>query len=117
MIGWIIWGSGGKSVELGVVEHKHCEVCERERPFRTVLQYRYAHIYWIFSWITEKQYSLLCDICSRGWKLNATDVEKTLDRHPIPFMRRYGWTFLLAIFVVPFTLAIFSSIVASILHK
>ncbi len=53
MIGWIIWGSGGNSVDLGVTEHKHCEICERERPFATVLQYRYAHLYWVFSWITH----------------------------------------------------------------
>jgi hypothetical protein len=111
MIGWIIWGSGGNSVDLGAVEHRHCETCERERPFRVILQYRYAHLYWIFSWITEKQYSLLCDICSRGWKLNAADVEKTLPQNPIPFIRRWGWTFLLGLVAIPLLFGIIGSLV------
>jgi hypothetical protein len=100
MIGWIIWGSGGDSVNLGVSEHKHCQTCQQQRPFKTILQYRYAHLYWIFAWVTWKQYSLLCDICDRGWTLDTADVEKTLARHPIPFMRRWGWAFLVGFFML-----------------
>jgi hypothetical protein len=110
MIGWIIWGSGGNSVDLGVTEHRHCEICERERPFATVLQYRYAHPYWIFSWITEKHYSLLCTICSRGWELNAREIEKALPNNPIPFMRRWGW----ALLVAPFACLFLSSLIGSL---
>jgi hypothetical protein len=110
MIGWIIWGSGGNSVDLGGEEHRHCETCERERPFRVILQYRYAHLYWVFAWITQKQYSLLCNICSRGWQLNAEDVEKTLTQNPIPFMRRWGWTFLVGLFAIPFLFATIASV-------
>jgi hypothetical protein len=104
----VIWGSGGDTVDLGVSEHKYCDVCERERPFKVFLQYRYAHIYWIFSWITKKHYSLLCDICSRGWILKAEEVEKTLPKIPIPFMRRWGWTFLVALFGLPTLMGIVS---------
>ena len=112
MIGWIIWGSGGNSVDLGVTEHKHCETCERERPFATILQYRYAHLYWIFSWITEKHYSLLCMICSRGWALDTKEIEKSLPQNPIPFMRRWGWSFLLAPFAFYFVIGIFSAMLS-----
>jgi hypothetical protein len=34
----IIWGSGGDSVELGVVEHRDCEGCENERPLKLLLR-------------------------------------------------------------------------------
>jgi len=109
MLGWIVWGSGGDSVDLGVVDHRHCDTCERVRPFKTLLQYRYAHIYWVFSWVTEKKYVLVCDVCHRGWELKAKEIEKNFSKHPIPFMKRYGWTFL----VVPFVSLIGFASVAS----
>lgn len=90
----IIWGSGGHDIDLGQVETTRCSICEKDRPFKLHLQYRYAHLYYIFSWITEKKYLLLCDVCSRGWKLNTKEVEATFKKHPIPFMKRFGWLFL-----------------------
>lgn len=109
MIGWIVWGSGGDNIDLGVVEDKYCEVCEKNRPFKMFLQYRYAHIYWIFSWITQKQYLLLCDICHRGWNLKTAEVEKTLSQNPIPFIRRKGWVFLVSLIMVPLLIGVISS--------
>jgi hypothetical protein len=89
----IIWGSGGGNADLGQVELKHCEICEKERPFKLLLQYRYAHLYYL-RWVTEKKYHLACDICRRGWELKSADVEQKLEKNPIPFMTRYGWAFL-----------------------
>lgn len=99
MLGWIVWGGGGDSVDLGNVKRCHCATCERVRPFKVLLQYRYAHVYWIFAWVSEKKYMLVCDICHRGWALKTEEVEKSFSKHPIPFMRRYGWTFLAVPFV------------------
>ena len=89
----IIWGSGGNSVDLGQVELKHCETCEKDRPFKLLLQYKYAHLYYL-RWVTEKKYHLACDVCSRGWELKTAEVEQKLEKNPIPFMTRFGWTFL-----------------------
>lgn len=87
----IIWGSRGDVINLGQGGTQHCEVCERERPFHYLLQYRYFHLYWVFGMVTQKQYLLLCDICNRGWKLNSGEVEKRLGKAlPIPFMQRFG---------------------------
>jgi hypothetical protein len=116
MIG-LIWGSGGNSVNLGEIEHKHCEICERERPFAIVLQYRYAHVYWIFSWITEEHYSLLCTICSRGWELNAKEIKKTLTKDPIPFIRRWGWSFIVAPVAFLLIINLISSIFTAIFGR
>ena len=41
----IIWGSASDTKDLGVVETKHCDTCEKERHFKLVLQYRYSHLY------------------------------------------------------------------------
>lgn len=86
----IIWGSGGDVVNLGQVETRRCEICERDRPFSLMLRYRYAHLYYVFSWITEKKYLFLCSICSRGWELDSKKIEANLGKMPIPFVRRYG---------------------------
>lgn len=37
----IIWGSGGKEVDFGLIESRVCAVCEKERSFKLLLQYRY----------------------------------------------------------------------------
>lgn len=89
----IIWGSGGGSADLGVVERKSCATCEKERPFKILLQYRYAHLYY-FRWVTGRSYRLACDICHRGWDLKPKDVDPVLRKSAIPFLTRYGWTFL-----------------------
>ena len=92
----IIWGSGGGGADLGVAEHRACPTCEKERPFKVLLQYRYAHLYYL-RWVTSKAYFLACEVCHRGAALDTRAVEARLEKHPIPFMTRYGWTFLLGI--------------------
>ncbi len=86
-----VYGYGNRTVDLGVVKHQHCCTCERERPFKIVLNYRYFHCNWIFSWVSQKQYYLACDICRRGTELDTQEVEKSLTQNPIPLIRRSGW--------------------------
>jgi len=92
----IIWGSGGGGAELGDVSLQECSVCEKERPFRIFLQYKYAHLYYL-RWVTKKQYHLACDVCRRGTQLDTKEVESKLVKSPIPFMTRFGWVFLIGI--------------------
>ncbi len=96
----IIWGSGGDSVDFGVAETHHCETCEKERPYRLVLHYRYWGFYWVFNRVTKKQYAMICDICGRGWEIESSKIEPLLDTAPIPFMRRYGLAILGGIFAI-----------------
>jgi len=98
----IIWGSGGDAINLGHAAQRHCETCEKEQAFATHLHYRYAHLYYLFCWVTKKQYLLACNVCRNGWVLNAKEVEASLAKHPIPFYRRYGWAVLLGLVVVAF---------------
>ncbi|MFZ6871870.1 hypothetical protein ACO0LF_07395 [Undibacterium sp. Di27W] len=95
----IIWGSGGGSEDLGQMELKHCSTCEKERPFKLLLNYRYSHLYYL-RWVTEKKYHMACDICRRGWELDTAKVESKLEKNPIPFMTRYGWTFLVGLILL-----------------
>jgi hypothetical protein len=102
----IIWGKGGAEKDLGFFEHHACPACaNKERPFKLLLQYRYAHNYWL-RWVTLKQYRMACEVCQQGWELKAADVEPRLTKHPIPFMTRYGWTILAAFLLVMVALAV-----------
>lgn len=74
----IVWGSGGKMVDCGPVRSQHCAICEKERQFNLILEYRYWGVYWIFNFITEKHYLLLCNVCSRGRKLDSKEIESHL---------------------------------------
>ena len=107
----IIWGSGGGGADLGVAEHRDCATCEKERPFKVLLQYRYAHLYYL-RWVTKKAYYLACEVCQRGVALDTRAVEAKLEKHPIPFMTRYGWTFLIGIPAAIFLPALLISLVA-----
>jgi len=100
----IIWGSGGGGADLGQVEVRPCSTCEKERPFKLFLQYKYAHLYYL-RWVTEKKYHLACDVCHRGVELNAKEVEGKLGKNPIPFMTRFGWAFLVGFIAVVFLAA------------
>lgn len=96
----LIWGSKGEVSDLGVQCSQHCPTCERERPFKLMLQYKVHHIWYLFKWVTQKQYMLVCDVCQRGAKLDAKEVEGKLTKHPIPFLSRFGWTFLVGLLVL-----------------
>ena len=96
----LVWGSKGEVADLGVQATHNCPTCERDRPFKLALQYKVHHIWYLFKWVTQKQYMLVCDVCHRGTKLEAKQVEPKLTRHPIPFLSRYGWTFLAGLIAV-----------------
>jgi hypothetical protein len=90
----IVWGKKGHVANLGSQGSKHCSVCEKERPFHLMLQYTVHHIWYVFRWVTGKQYGALCEVCQRGDRLDATAVESKLQKSPIPFGARWGWAFL-----------------------
>ena len=112
----IIWGSGGKEIDFGLIESRICEVCEKERPFKLLLQYRYWGFYWIFNRVTEKKYLQTCELCRRGWELDTSKVEDHLIKSgisPIPFMTRYG----LLIFIAIVVFGIFLGVLTEGKHK
>ena len=90
----IVWGAKGEVVDLGTQASKHCPTCEKERPFVLRLQYTVRHIWYVFKWVTGKQYAVVCDVCHRGDRVDARSVEARLAKPPIPFGARWGWAFL-----------------------
>lgn len=96
----IIWGSGGDVIALGAANGTHCEHCAQQRSFRDVLHYRYAHVWYLFSWVTKKQYLRVCDGCNHSTQHDTKTFEATLDTSPIPAYRRFGGLVLLGLIVV-----------------
>ncbi len=93
----LIWGSKGEVADLGAQEQKHCATCEKDRTFKLMLQYKVSHIWYLFKWVSAKQYALACDVCQRGDKLDSKAVEAKHGQPPIPFMSRWSWSFLVAL--------------------
>lgn len=85
-----IWGTESDTVDLGPAGKDYCPNCEKERPFSYVLQYSWNHAYYIFGYVNKRQFSCLCDVCSRGRKMKKSEVEEDISDVPIPFMRRFG---------------------------
>jgi len=100
----IVWGSGGGSGDLGQVEERQCLTCEKVRPYKLLLQYRYAHVYWL-RWVTSRKYFVACDVCLRGNEVEESVVKPHLTTDPIPFMTRFGWAFLVGGIALIFLLA------------
>jgi hypothetical protein len=91
----LIWGSGGKVVELGAAGENPCPTCEKDRPFRHVLDYRYFHIWYLFGWVTRKVYATVCQVCGHGQQHESRAFEAKLGKVPIPLHHRRGGVLLL----------------------
>lgn len=105
----LIWGSRGDVVQLGSAGTAHCGVCEKEREFKNVLSYRYAHIWYLFNWVTEKTYATVCDVCGRGNRHDAKAFESKLGKSPIPAFRRFGGLALGALVVLVVVFGFFAA--------
>jgi hypothetical protein len=109
----LIWGTGGKNLDLGQVLTQHCDTCEKSRDYHLMLHYRYFHLYWFMTVVTKREYFVLCNVCSHGWSIPAAEAKKLLPqgKSPIPFWTEYG---LLATFGTLMGLGMLSAIVQSI---
>ena len=101
----IVWGSKGFSRNLlSGYRVAHCEVCEKDRHYKLALVYKIWGLWWIFNFVTERQYMVVCEICERGWELEADKFEKSIKedgaKSPIPFMHRYGLLVLIGFIVL-----------------
>jgi hypothetical protein len=90
----IVWGAKSEVANTGPQASRHCPTCEKERPFHLVLQYTVRHIWYVFKWVTGKQYATVCESASAGTSWTPRRWSPTLSKPPIPFGTRWGWAFL-----------------------
>ena len=96
----IFWSTGGRQLDLGALEQRHCETCGTRRGFRLEVLYRTFSLYWIFKFVTSREYRSVCEVCHDGAVLDRKRVESALDRSPIPATDRYGLLTLVGAVVV-----------------
>lgn len=99
MIGFLIFGTSGDSVDLGPVDPEDFDVLDLDEPCHLILEYSYFHIFFIFGLVYSKTY-ILMDRYDDAVELDSGDVEEILEEVPIPFMERFGLLILIAIGIV-----------------
>jgi hypothetical protein len=103
------WGSGTKSVEavadFGV--HK-CPICKDSQPFKVTLNYGYAHLWYLFRWVTSRKYFAICKRCGNGHAIEPRQITGKAAGNPISFMDRRGWLVGLALIAGLIGLAAFA---------
>lgn len=106
----LVWGSREGVADLGPQESRHCPVCERERSFRLMLQYKVSHLWYIFKWVSSKQYAVVCDVCRRGETMGTQLAEAKLGKPRIPAASSRAWIFVVAVLACMF---IYAAVVGS----
>ena len=56
-----------------------------------------SHVWYIFKWMSEKQYAVVCDVCHRGEKLATQAVEAKQGKPKIPGTSSRAWIFVVAV--------------------
>jgi hypothetical protein len=87
----IIGGSGSGVCIAGEAGMRDCPICQNAQRFDLTLQYSYAHIWYVFSWITRRKYLSVCSRCHNGVAISKREFQERVPKDPIPFMRRRGW--------------------------
>jgi hypothetical protein len=87
----LIWGSGNTGIRVCANGQRECPSCKEEKPYSIYLNYSYAHLYYLFSWITKREYISACDTCRRGKVVTRDDVKALTAVDPVPWIRRSGW--------------------------
>ncbi|MCC4621201.1 hypothetical protein LL965_14285 [Xanthomonas cassavae CFBP 4642] len=73
-----------------------------------MLHYRYAHLWYVFSWVTKKQYLRVCDGCNQAAPLDTKTFEQSRGKPPIPAYRRFGGLVLLGLIAAVVAFGVYS---------
>ena len=91
MFFFISWGSKVVRLVFGGPETHHCEICKEQRSFRKIVTYKVNHVWYLFRWVSQKSYGVICEICRNGHVIDTRAAEAAAGKSPIPFMDRMGW--------------------------
>lgn len=87
----LVWGTGGNAKTIGNSEYKTCETCNQANEFQYLVQYRYFHIWYLFSFLTSRKYFEVCSHCGASHEVTKKQVLQKQTKIPIPFVRKNGW--------------------------
>lgn len=99
---FFVWGSGGGRAELGDTATQKCDVCENTAPFKAVVDYRYGHLWYLFSFLTSREYAKVCSHCGNGYVVNKSEMKAEFPKENIPFIRKWGWAVVVLLIALVF---------------
>ncbi len=95
----LVWGSGGGHAQIGEAGTGLCANCNAVRPFNFGVNYRHAHIWYIFKWITSRSYVRLCSVCDKGAKVTKAEALAGGAEPKLPGLPRWVWGAIAALIV------------------
>ena len=105
----LISGSGGGQSVLGAAGTHECPACGQTSSFSAVCNYEYAHLWWLCSMVTKRNYFLKCDNCQSLTPVEKSAIREQFPKDNIPFLRRRGWMIFAAIVAVIVAVIFFES--------
>jgi hypothetical protein len=90
------YGSGEGDAVLGSAGEYTCPSCGEMSAFSAVVHYTYYHLYWLFSFVTGRQYRAVCGNCGATTPIDPATTRERFPKDAIPFIRRRGWMLVLA---------------------
>jgi len=103
-----IHGRGHKTLSSPARSEFPCPACSTKGTSVVVVDYDYAHIFWIFGGLKNEVVTMSCKACLAGRQLNANEQSHVFSqdaKNPVPFMDRYGAYVLIVLFVAWFAFA------------
>lgn len=87
------YGTGGGESELGAFDALSCPHCGAITPTTALVQYTYFHLWYLFSFLTDRTYMLRCENCHAERHPSEEGIREIKDRFPldrIPFVHKNG---------------------------
>lgn len=106
---FFIWGRGGNRVTAGEATHQTCSTCNDVTQFNTVVDYRFFHLWYLFSFLTSRQYAVVCERCGHGAYITKSEFKQTHHKEKISIIRKWGWLISCLLMVSLVSYAIYSS--------
>lgn len=87
----VVWGSGNGRSVMGQLPEQECSVCGDTATRTAFVDFKYWHVWYIFSFLVGKTYHQACDSCGTVAEYDKFEAKRDFPRDNIPFIKRYGW--------------------------
>lgn len=87
------YGTGGGESELGAFDALPCPQCGGTARTTALVQYGYFHLWYLFSFLTDRNYMLRCESCRAERHPSEETIRELKERFPrdhIPFVYKNG---------------------------
>lgn len=88
----LIWGNGSGRSLMGELPEEKCPDCGEKAPRTAFVDFKYWHIWYLFSFLTGREYHTACNACGAVAPYDKTEAKLQFSRDNIPFIRKNGWT-------------------------